>query len=137
MAFLYSAVFGMLTHVVWDTFSHKTGYFVMNLPFLQQTIYSIPTYKLMQHGSTCFGFIFIIFVLLKYRDSPQKMERVSGRENVKSWGWSMITALGIFIAHALLDPYFQILQIGSIIVSGLTSVLFGIFIVSVVYQIRG
>ncbi len=45
--------------------------------------------------------------------------------------------LGVFIAHALLDPYFQILQIGSIIVSGLISVLCGIFIASVVYQIRG
>ena len=40
------------------------------------------------------------------------------------------------IGHAWLDPYFQILQIGSIIVSELISVLCGIFIVSVVYQIR-
>ncbi len=43
--------------------------------------------------------------------------------------------LGVFTVHALLDPYFQILQIGSIIVSGLTSVFCGIFIVSAVYKI--
>ncbi|MEN1934539.1 DUF4184 family protein [Paenibacillus sp. 102] len=134
--FLYSALFGMLTHVVWDAFTHKTGYFVMNLPFLQQSIYSIPIYKFMQHGSTCLGFVLITFVLLKYRDSQSKVDRISVREKRKYWGWSMITALGAFIAHALLDPYFQILQIGSIIVSGLTSVFCGIFIVSAVYKIR-
>lgn len=48
----------------------------------------------------------------------------------------MITALVVFTMHALLDPYFQILQIGSIIVSGFTSVFCGLFIVSVIYETR-
>lgn len=65
--FCYSALFGMVTHVVWDAFTHKTGYFVMEMPLLQQEVYSIPIYKFLQHGSTCFGLLLLIYVLWKYR----------------------------------------------------------------------
>ncbi|WP_374217523.1 DUF4184 family protein [Bacillus bingmayongensis] len=69
-------------------------------------MYSISIYKFMQHGSTCLGFVFIIFVLLKYRDSQSKVDMISVREKRKYWGWSMITVLRVFTAHALLDLYF-------------------------------
>nr|MBS9408177.1 DUF4184 family protein [Streptococcus oralis] len=48
--FCYSALFGMLTHVVWDAFTHNTGYFVTKIPLLQRGLHSIPVYKYMQHG---------------------------------------------------------------------------------------
>ncbi|CAI8791360.1 membrane hypothetical protein [Bacillus sp. IT-79MI2] len=127
----------MLTHVVWDAFTHKTGYFFMNLPSLQQRIYSMPIYKFMQHGSTCLVFLLLIYVVLwKHRDFQTKVNIVSAREKRKCWGWPMIKALVVFTMHALLDPYFQILQIGSIIVSGFTSVFCGLFIVSAIYETR-
>ncbi len=31
LVFLYSALFGMLTHVVWDSFTHLDGFMVRNL----------------------------------------------------------------------------------------------------------
>ena len=34
--FCYYALFGMLTHVVWDAFTHHTGYFVMKIPFYKE-----------------------------------------------------------------------------------------------------
>ncbi|MBY0596907.1 hypothetical protein K4569_11050 [Bacillus bingmayongensis] len=37
----------------------------------------------MQHGSTCLGFVVIIFVLLKYRDSQSKVDMISVREKRK------------------------------------------------------
>ena len=69
--FCYSALFGMLTHVVWDAFTHKTGYFVMKIPLLQRELHSIPVYKYM-HGSTCIGFLLLVCVFLKYKNEMGK-----------------------------------------------------------------
>ena len=70
--FCYSALFGMLTHVVWDAFTHNTGYFVMKIPLLQREWYGISVYKYMQHGSTCIGVLLLVYVLWKYRNEMGK-----------------------------------------------------------------
>lgn len=62
----------MLTHVVWDAFTHKTGYFVMEIPLLQRELHSILVYKYMQHGCTCVGFLLLLYVLWKYKDETGK-----------------------------------------------------------------
>ncbi|MBJ8102724.1 MULTISPECIES: DUF4184 family protein [Bacillus cereus group] len=132
--FCYSALFGMLTHVFWDAFTHKTGYFVMKMPLLQQEVYSIPIYKFLQHGSTCFGLLLLIYVLWKYRRMDRDTSLTS--EKRKYWSLSIGLAAIIFIVHAFIDPYFHIFQIGGIIVSGLTSSFCGLLIVSIVYKAR-
>ncbi|PFM40607.1 DUF4184 family protein [Bacillus cereus] len=132
--FCYSALFGMATHVVWDAFTHKTGYFVMKMPLLQQEVYSIPIYKFLQHGSTCFGLLLLIYVLWKYRRMDRDTSLTS--EKRKYWSLSIGLAAIIFIVHAFIDPYFHIFQIGGIIVSGLTSSFCGLLIVSIVYKAR-
>ena len=71
--FCYSALFGMLTHVVWDAFTHNTGYFVMKIALLQIELHSIPLYKYMQHGSTCVGLLLLLYVLWKYKDETGKI----------------------------------------------------------------
>ncbi|MED4682969.1 DUF4184 family protein [Bacillus mycoides] len=133
--FCYSALFGMVTHVVWDAFTHKTGYFVMEMPLLQQEVYSIPIYKFLQHGSTCFGLLLLIYVLWKYRRETGQDTSLTS-EKKKYWASSIVVAAIIFIVHALLDPYFHIFQIGGIIVSGLISSFCGLLIVSIVYKSR-
>lgn len=133
--FCYSALFGMLTHVVWDAFTHNTGYFVMKIALLQIELRSIPLYKYMQHGSTCVGLLLLLYVLWKYKDETGK-DMIVALEKRKYWVSIIIVTAFIFIVHAFLDPYFHIFQIGGIIVSGLTSSFCGIVIVSIVYKAR-
>ncbi|TKJ01013.1 DUF4184 family protein, partial [Bacillus cereus] len=133
--FCYSALFGMLTHVVWDAFTHKTGYFVMKIPLLQREWYGISVYKYMQHGSTCIGVLLLVYVLWKYRNEMGK-DFILASEKRKYWVSVIVVATIIFIVHAFLDPYFHIFQIGGIIVSGLTSSFCGLVIVSIVYKAR-
>ncbi|MEW4204397.1 DUF4184 family protein [Bacillus thuringiensis] len=133
--FCYSALFGMLTHVVWDAFTHKTGYFVMKIPLLQREWYGISVYKYMQHGSTCIGVLLLVYVLWKYRNEMDK-DLILASEKRKYWVSVIVVATIIFIVHAFLDPYFHIFQIGGIIVSGLTSSFCGLVIVSIVYKAR-
>ncbi|MFD3156871.1 DUF4184 family protein [Haloimpatiens sp. FM7330] len=69
--FTYSSVIGMMTHVFWDSFTHKTGYFVLKLNFLRDNInllgHKIYIYKIAQHGGTLLGFVIILIFLHKIR----------------------------------------------------------------------
>lgn len=72
LKFVYSALIGMMTHILWDSFTHETGFFVskismlsMNIELLQR---NIPIYKILQHGSTIVGFIIIFIYLYNIRD---------------------------------------------------------------------
>ncbi|OOF47287.1 DUF4184 family protein [Rodentibacter trehalosifermentans] len=56
MIFLFSAWFGMVSHIFLDNFTHGTGYFVQTFPFLQKEIY-FPIYKWLQYGSSAIGLI--------------------------------------------------------------------------------
>ena len=76
VVFCYSALFGMLTHVVWDSFTHINGYMVLKFPALFTYGYNIygfaiPLYKFLQHGSTLFG-ITMILVYMYYRALTQR-----------------------------------------------------------------
>ena len=102
--FCYSALFGMLTHVVWDAFTHNTGYFVMKIPLLQREWYGISVYKYMQHGSTCIGVLLLVYVLWKYRNEMGKDLYFSFGK--KYWVSVIVVATIIFIVHAFLDPIF-------------------------------
>jgi len=67
--FCYSTLLGMLTHIFWDSFTHKTGYFVDRFSCFKQSLnfmsHNVPVYKILQHGSTFIGAIVIIIYILK------------------------------------------------------------------------
>ncbi|MBE6067048.1 MAG: DUF4184 family protein [Clostridium lundense] len=79
--FSYSCIIGMLTHVFWDSFTHKTGLFVENIVLLRNEItlahHNIPIYKLLQHGSTLIGFLILIVFLYSIRDKRPKSMNIS------------------------------------------------------------
>ncbi|QEA00102.1 DUF4184 family protein [Lysinibacillus fusiformis] len=91
IVFSYSALLGMLTHVIWDSFTHQNGLMVTNLHFLSQTFtlfgFHIPIYKFLQHGSTLVG-ITLIFGYMYDRASlikHNKMPAVSPQKKFAFW----------------------------------------------------
>lgn len=54
LIFAYSAWLGMVSHIGLDHFTHRDGYFVQQLPLLQQT-YGLPIYKWLQYGGGVLG----------------------------------------------------------------------------------
>ncbi len=51
---------GVWTHIVWDSFTHRSGWVVMQLAFLQRPALhwdslTLPIYSLLQHASTLLG----------------------------------------------------------------------------------
>lgn len=54
---------GALTHLFWDSFTHRSGWFVQRLPLLQSHVtVSLPGYYLLQQFSTVAGAVMVIIV---------------------------------------------------------------------------
>jgi hypothetical protein len=56
---------GALSHVLWDSFTHRSGWIVRLLPSLTAPLLptlfpSVPAYRLLQHGSTILGLCILI-----------------------------------------------------------------------------
>lgn len=60
--FVRSALLGMITHILWDSFTHRSGFFVTHFSLLRMPLY-FPLYKWLQHGSTAVGLMIIGYFL--------------------------------------------------------------------------
>lgn len=70
-----SIAIGGISHIVWDDFTHSTGWFVVRFPLLQSQIFSLSVYKLLQYGSgildLCGLSIWLLVWLLKTQPRQQ------------------------------------------------------------------
>jgi hypothetical protein len=78
-----SILIGIITHLVWDSFTHPNTWPYRHWAFLGQPIQvpilgMIPFYKLLQHGSTIAGVaIFLTWLVLLYRASEPATQPLS------------------------------------------------------------
>lgn len=66
---IMSLIIGAASHLLWDSFTHHTGYFVKVIPALQDTVEiagkQVPLLKVLQHFSTLAGALVIAFAFWK------------------------------------------------------------------------
>ncbi len=98
LVFFYSALIGILSHIVWDSFTHADGAMVKRAAMLDETIrihgMGIPVYKILQHGSTLAGLIAITWFLFERRKRPTKrMHPVPSRPMAVFWSAFIAVAL--------------------------------------------
>ncbi len=64
-----SILIGSATHLLWDSFTHYSGYFVQTFPFLRSNVrisgYIFPVYRVLQHLSTLIGGMAVVFYIWK------------------------------------------------------------------------
>lgn len=71
-----SLLAGATSHIVWDAFTHRRGFVVHALPALAQPMlhvgaYGLPTYLVLQHGSTLAGLLCLaLYVRGRMRQTP-------------------------------------------------------------------
>ena len=71
-----SFVAGAISHVVWDSFTHRRGVIVHVWPVLAQPVlhlggHALPPYIVFQHGSTALGIAWLVFhIRRRLRESP-------------------------------------------------------------------
>lgn len=139
VVFIYSALFGMLTHVVWDSFTHINGYMVLRFPALFTNTYNIygfdiPLYKFLQHGSTVVGIALIVGYLyvraLLYR---QKNTTVSTRRKLMFWT-SLFLLTAIIVCFWYMIDYIPVSSYGIAVVRIIDSFLLSLLVVSLFYK---
>ncbi len=74
---LLSIVIGAVSHILWDSFTHPCGYFVLKLPILQTRIhltgFTITVYDFLQQISSVIGLVVVFFFI--YRIPKMNVDR--------------------------------------------------------------
>lgn len=108
--FVFSALFGMITHLFLDAFTHPTGWFVQHFAPLQQPVFALLAYKWLQYGGGVFGLGgCLLFALCAARRRPHRSAKTA-RQKSRFWAacalltlcsWALWqTAAPIPLAHA-------------------------------------
>jgi hypothetical protein len=99
---IISILIGAASHLLWDGFTHRSGFFVNAVPFLKQAVHFLnlktSIYRTLQHASTLAGELVVAFVL--YKLPVQKSDQAVDR---KYWVWflalsGVVTLVRVFIS---------------------------------------
>jgi len=130
LIFIYSALFGMLTHLIWDSFTHYSGvavkWFGLN-QMIDIGLVQVPLYKLFQHGSTVIGFIIILFYVLNIKEKKRLCIKY---KKEKFFFWLIISLLSAILMCSFI-VMLNIVTLGGYVVSFMNSVILSILIMSV------
>lgn len=132
VAVFLSIVIGAYSHLLWDSFTHKTGYFVSLLPLLSTKseffYFSIINYKLLQHLSTIVGAFFIMRFISKLSKSKNDIYQI----NLSFW-IIVIAFICLFIFLNIMEHTTK-LNIGNLIVSSISGCWIGLIFASILTQ---
>lgn len=83
----FSLFIGAATHILWDGFTHETGYFVKNVYFLQYNLFEVMTnkqelriYKILQYLGSLLGLIYLCIIYRRYQHQLDLSEQ---KRNIK------------------------------------------------------
>ncbi|MEK3915915.1 DUF4184 family protein [Paenibacillus sp. FSL H7-0331] len=138
IVFLLSVVIGFYSHIFLDAFTHKSGYFVMNYPLLQNIYFSVPLYKLLQHILSLIGMLaqilLIVWLLIKTPFSTKNFREIGPKRKIIYWFIVLIIAIVVVIAKLYFASSTNIL--GMIIVSSISGLFLGLVVASLIFRKR-
>jgi len=126
-----SIIIGSFSHILWDSFTHEHGFFVEKYSFLSQEINvrssSFPIYKLLQHSSSLLGLLIIVIVIYQI---PVNYSVTTRSAAFAFWPKVITIAFIVMVIKFALELTFN--QVGNLIVSGVSSVLIGLILASII-----
>ena len=130
-----SVLIGAATHIIWDGFTHPSGYFVQTIPMLSNTIslgdYHLYVYKFIQHTSTIIGLVIILTSIYRLPQTGQ-----TNHNHLINY-WSAV-AVCVFVTLLIrLFTGITIYDYGNLIVSAIAGMLIGIIIASLATYKKG
>ena len=132
LLYLVGAILGSFSHILWDSFTHGSGYLVQHWPLLRAVWFRVPVYKILQHASTLLGLIGIIFCIY----------RMPRQETAGQFSWSFwLTFAGLllltFSVITLAFPIgFSFNALGNIIVRLISASFLALIAVSLIFRRR-
>lgn len=83
-----SLALGVLSHIIWDLFTHEDRWGTRALPWLENMWGALPAYKWLQHGSTVVGLAIIgVWALLWLARRTPRAEISRAVPDVVRWLW--------------------------------------------------
>lgn len=131
---IFSIIIGTFSHILWDSFTHDTGYFVQKIEILNQSVdlfdKQIPILKILQHLSTFLGAVVIVFSLYKL----PKYQVYSKSINLNYW----FAFFGFIIIFAFIFLNVSSAQyaIGNLIVSMISLSMLALILTSLVIKTK-
>ncbi len=131
---IYSILLGAFSHLFWDAFTHKEGYFVEQILMLQKTIemgkYQVPVFKILQHGSTLLGGVIILYFIYKQpAPTPPKSNKLIPF-------WSLVVLISALFFSFRLLVLNDLNRGGHLIVALISAVAVGITLTTTLYKYR-
>ena len=98
LATAVSIILGAWTHIVWDSFTHKSGWVVKHVTFLQEPLFPIgvtqfPTYQLLQLLSSLVGVAALVAVYCSWLLRSRCLDSPSWRARYELWRYALLAAL--------------------------------------------
>lgn len=118
-----SIIIGGFSHILWDSFTHYDGFMTTHFSIFQEQVFGISLYKILQHGSTLLGGIYIGWIIYHL---PEK-EQVSVATTYY-WIFIILFTLLMIGVRFLFLP----ISIGNIIVTGMMSVFLSMVVVTII-----
>ena len=132
-----SIFLGILTHIVWDAFTHKTGFFVQNLPFLNYGFavgnFSIPIYKVVQHASSLLGLGLILYFFHQLPKQVILSQDDEKSKNIQYWLYVFFSSLAFFSLWFYLHPELRS-RLVDMLVAGIACGFWGFTLISMWYK---
>jgi len=131
---LISLLVGIFSHIFWDAFTHKHGYFVNQFDAFQNILLlfgiEIPFWKIAQHSSTLFGIVVILYAFSKL----PKVFYTQTTINKLYWIAVILFTATIILMRFALHP--KALNIGNLIVTFIASFLIAITVVPLILKFK-
>ncbi|HQF48464.1 MAG TPA: DUF4184 family protein [Flavobacterium alvei] len=114
---LISILIGTISHILWDAFTHESGWFVQKMPFLSHQINNISLYKILQHLSSLIGMLFIFYYVHKLPVEKNTILK-------QYWKyWTLVFVLTFVFMSIRLGFGLSFNQIGNVVVSLISSII--------------
>jgi hypothetical protein len=116
LKFLISVLVGSASHIIWDGFTHGTGYFVHYFDFYEGTYVpfqgvNYPLWYALQHFSTFIGLVLVVIYVLF-------LPKESGTVAAPRWAyWGMLLAITLSCLAIRFAIYSSDLNEGNVVVS--------------------
>ena len=121
---MISILIGASSHILWDNFTHRSGFFVETIPALTNKInlfnIQLPLFNILQHSSTIIGGLIIAYVIYKL----PKDNKIVANVNVKYW--LVVVGVTLSIIAIRLVSGLELKEYGNLIVTGISAGLISI-----------
>jgi hypothetical protein len=141
-----AVLIGAATHLIWDSFTHGSGWAVDMLPILLNPVLEVgptilPLYKVLQYLSTVAGAALVGYWSFSWlRTAPlHQVEKGLQRSAEFRMKWTIVF-LGGSLTVGLLNGWWQLAQEGGtrrFVVGGLVAAIAGLFVLLLVFSIVG